>query len=331
MYRPDRFSRFHNTSRTPLIVTSVALSIVAAIISACVSRGEKKKVDTTVSSLPPAVVIPQSSPQLATGEVDSIRTEAPIVTFASAQTAYTQRKFADAEQSFGAYVERHPKNAFGYYMLGLSAWKNGNLDRAREALEQSITLDSANVKTLLNLGRVLLDQGQPNDALVRIKTAVVLDSGSAEVHRMMARVQYALGQHDSAEVAYRRALSIDPTDSWSMNNLGLLLIDEGRFGEALLPLARAVELRPEAPAFANNLGVALERTGHPGSAADAYQSALAADSTYTKAQTSLARVYGLPDEMPIDVAQLAAQFKQSLESSSQVRLSAKSPVVKPEP
>ena len=330
MYRPERFSRFNNTSRTPVIITSVVLSIVT-IISACVTRGEKKKADTTVSSLPPAVVTPQSSPELAGGEVDSARTENRIVTFASAQSAYAQRKYADAEQSFGAYVERHPTNAFGFYMLGLSAWKNGDLDRAREALEQSLALDSSNVKTLLNLSRVLLDKGQPKDALVRIESAVALDSGSAEVHRVMARVESALGQRDSAESSYRHALSIDPNDSWSMNNLGLLLIDAGRYEEALPPLARAVELRPDAAAFANNLGVALERTGHPGSASVAYQSALDADSSYAKAQTSLARVYGMPDEMPIDVAQLAAQFKASLESSSQLRLSAKPTVVKPEP
>jgi len=330
MYRANRFSRFNNTSRTPVIVTSVALSIVA-IISACVSRGEKKHVDTTLSSQPPAVVTPQSSSELASGDVDSSRTEPAPVTFASAQTAYTQRKYADAQKSFGAYVERHSKNAFGYYMLGLSAWKNGDLDRAREALEQSLALDSTNVKTLLNLGRVLLDQGQPKEALTRVETAVTLDTASAEAHRVMARVQSALGQRDSAEASYRLALSIDPNDSWSMNNLGLLLIDEGRYDEALPPLARAVELRPEAPAFANNLGVALERTGHPGSAALAYQSALAADSSYAKAQTSLARVYGMPDEMPIDVAQVAAQFKESLERSSQLRLSANSTTVKPEP
>ena len=329
MYRADRFSRINQPSRTPVIVTSVALTIVA-IVTACVSRGEKKKIDTTLSSLPPAVVAPQGSPELASGEVDSARTGTRTVTLASAQTAFTQRKYAEAVQSFGVYVERHPNNSFGYYMLGLSAWKNGDLDRAREALEKSLVLDSTNVKTLLNLGRVLLAQGQAEEARVHIEAAVALDSGSAEAHRMMARVQSTLGHRDSAEASYRLALSIDPNDSWSMNNLGLLLIDEGRYDEALMPLARAVELRPDAPAFANNLGVALERTGHPGSASIAYQAALAADSTYTKAQTSLARVYGLEDEMPIDVAQLATEFKESLESSSQVKLSVKTTVVKPE-
>ena len=318
MYRADRFSPLTRPSRTPAIVTSVALTIVA-VVTACMSHGDKKKIDTTVSTQPPAVVTPDTSVALASGDVAPV-----IVTFASAQTAYTQRKYGEAEQSFGVYVERHPNNAFGYYMLGLSAWKNGDLDRAREALEKSLALDSTNVKTLLNVGRVLLEQGQPEEARVRVEAAAALDSGSAEVHRVMARVQNALGQRDSAEASYRLALSIDPNDSWSMNNLGLLLIDQGRYDEALRPLARAVELRPDAPAFANNLGVALERTGHPGTAAIAYQSALAADSTYAKAQTSLERVYGMPDEMPIDVAQLAAEFKTSLESASQVRLSVKS-------
>lgn len=323
MYRADRFTRINRPTRTPAIVTSVALTIVA-IVSACVSRGEKKKVDTSVSSTAPAVVTPSGSP----GEIDSARTEPAVVTLASAQTAYAQRKYGEAEQLFQQYIEYHPQRPFTYYMLGLSAWKNGDLDQASEAFEQALALDSTNVKALLNLGRVLLDQGHPEEALARIEKAVSLDSGSAEVYRMRGRVQNALGHADSAESSYRVALSIDPNDSWSMNNLGLLLIEEGRYDEALMPLARAVELRPGAPSFANNLGVALERTGHAGSAAIAYRSALTADSTYAKAQQSLTRVEGKADETPIDVAQLAAQFKGSLETSSQVRLSVKS---KPEP
>ena len=317
MYRTDRISRI-------VIVTSVVSSAVFAI-SACVSHGEKKDVDTTVASVASAVVTPQA----ASGEVDSVQKEAPIVTFASAETAYKQQKYAEAEQAFSGYVERHPKNSYGFYMLGLSAWKQGELDRASTAFEQSLTLDSTNVKTLLNLTRVLLDQGKPEDAFRRIERAVALDSTSAEVQRMRGRVQNALGRRDAAEVSYRLALSLDPNDSWSMNNLGLLLIDEGRYEEALTPLARAVELRPESPSFANNLGIALERTGHPGPAALAYKSALAADSNYTKAQKSLERVYGMPDEMPIDVTKLAAQFKDSLQAASQVRVSAKPVVVKP--
>jgi Tfp pilus assembly protein PilF len=125
--------------------------------------------------------------------------------------------------------------------------------------------------------------------------------------------------------SYRVALSMDPADSWSMNNLGLLLIEQGRYEEALLPLARAVELRPEAPAFANNLGIALERSGHPSAAAEAYRTALKADSTYTKAATSLARVDGKTDSTTVDVSGLAAAFNLEIQTAREARVMAKKP------
>ena len=322
MYRSDRFSRIEHPDRGPIIITIAALSILATAF-ACVARSDKK-VDT-VSSTP--AVAPKSA---VAGEVaDSQQGTPQIVTFADAQTAYNKRHYREATESFDNYVQRHPGNSFGLYMLGLSAWKSGDLDRARDAFERSLAIDSTNVKTLLNLGRVLLDQGKPNDALDRVNTAIALDSGSADAHRMLARVHVALGEREPAEEEYRVALSIDPGDSWSMNNLGLLLIDPGRYEEALPPLARAVELRPDAPAFANNLGVALERTGHPGAAANAYRGALAADSTYAKAQRSLARVTGVTDDSEIDVSVLASSFNEELQKAREARVVAKG-VVKPD-
>jgi Tfp pilus assembly protein PilF len=324
MYRSDRFIRIDHPDRGPILVTITALSILA-VAFACVARGDKK-LDTQVTSAPSA-----AAPKLAVASDVADSQHVPqVVTFADAQTAYTKRHYREAAESFDSYVQLHPKNAFGLYMLGLSAWKSGDLMRAREAFERSLAIDSTNVKTLLNLGRVLLDQGKANEALERIDAAAQVDSGSAELYRMMARVQSALGQRDSAEASYRVALSIDPTDSWSMNNLGLLLIDEGRYDEALPPLARAVELRPEAPAFANNLGVALERTGHAGAAAEAYRAALEADSTYSKAATSLARVEATSDSSTdlVDVGMLASAYKQQLESERQTRIA--KGVVKPD-
>ena len=143
---------------------------------------------------------------------------------------------------------------------------------------------------------------------------------------MMARVQTARGQRDSAMTWYRVALSMDPADSWSMNNLGLLLIEQGRYEESLGPLARAVELRPQSPAFANNLGIALERTGHPSEAAKSYRSALAVDSTYTKATNNLSLVESKmgSDTTTVDVSELAASFNQELQTARQARRVAKS-------
>jgi Tfp pilus assembly protein PilF len=316
MYRADRFTRVDHSSRFPVTLTVCVLAAIGAGL-ACGDRDTTTK-DTTVST------VPAKQPAVG-GEVQGSPVSHEPVTFASAQDAYTKHQYREATDSFDDYVQRHPTNAFGYYMLGLSAWKSGDLERARTAFEKSLTLDSTNVKTLLNLGRVLLDQNNVDEAAARIGTAVQLDTGSAEVRRMMGRVQSMRGQPDSAIASYRVALSIDPTDSWSMNNLGLLLIEQGRYEEAIPPLARAAELRPEAPAFANNLGVALERTGHPSAAADAFRAALKADSTYVKASKSLARVEekATTDSTIVDVSSLASSFNQQLQSERKTRLMAK--------
>jgi Tfp pilus assembly protein PilF len=323
MYRNSRFAQPQDAGRIPIIVTIAVVSLLAIGITFA-----KKDGKVSVVAAEPATAL-DTPTTVSAGDVVQVP-ERHIPTFASANAAYTQRKYGEAVEEFEGYVLRHPDNAFGHYMLGLSAWKGGDLKRARQALERSLEIDSTSVKTLLNLGRVLLDEGKATEAEPPIRAALALDPESGEVHRMLGRVQSALGQVDSAEASYLAALSIEPKDSWSMNNLGLLLIEQGRYEDAVMPLARAVELRPDAPAFANNLGLALERTGHPGSAAMAYRSALAADSTYAKAALSLARVEGMNDETPIDVAQLATEFSDSLQSAARLRVAAKI-VVRPQP
>jgi Tfp pilus assembly protein PilF len=318
MYRSDRYSRINHDDFGPTLLI-ICTGLALFTLMAC-NRGRNTTANNSTTS---GAVATQSA---VGGDVVDTTAKIPvIVTLASAQDAYTKRQYHEATEAFDVYAVDHPNNAFGHYMLGLSAWKSGDLEKARTAFERSLELDSTNVKTLLNLGRVLLDQGKADDAFGRISTAVALDSSSAAVHRMMGRVQASRGERDSAMTSYRVALSMDPADVWSMNNFGLLLIEQGRYEEALMPLARAVELRPEAPAFANNLGIALERSGHPGAAAEAYRTALKADSTYTKAATSLARVDGKTDSTTVDVSSLAAAFNLEVQTARQARLTAKQP------
>ena len=76
--------------------------------------------------------------------------------------------------------------------------------------------------------------------------------------------------------------------------------------------------------FENNLGIALERTGHYGAAAEAFRATLAADSSYTRAEASLARVEGRDDEpgvVPVTVAELGDGFAREVSEWSEQRLS----------
>src|SRR5690349_1872953 len=47
------------------------------------------------------------------------------VTFEMADSAYRERRYDDATVLFRTYTGGRPGNAWGFYMLGLSAWKSG--------------------------------------------------------------------------------------------------------------------------------------------------------------------------------------------------------------
>ena len=291
---------------------ALSLATLALFATACGNQKDEVQTDTSTTV---------STTNVDSGIVASTGIPANV-SFAEAESVYNEHRYGDAAAMFDTYVQRKPDNAYGHYMLGLSAWKAGELDRARSAFERSLELDPKHVKTLLNLSRVLIQQGKPRDALTHVTTAVELDSMSSDVHRMMGRVRTELRQPNEAVESYRLALSLQPTDVWSMNNMALVLIQQGRFDEALPPLARAVQLDSSVAVFHNNLGIVLERTGHYSMAAQSYRAALSVDGTYSKASLSLTRVEQRVDDpsvSPIDLANLAETFDREIRSSVVVR------------
>jgi Flp pilus assembly protein TadD len=212
------------------------------------------------------------------------------VTYGEAESVFRKGRYEESAELFGIFVERSPDHAFGHYMLGLSAWKSGDHERAEAALRRAVELNGESVKIRTNLGRVLLERGVPLEAVPHLEAAVEIEPTSHEVWRVLGNTYAGLRRSDDALAAYRQALMLNDHDAWTMNNYGLLMIQLGRYDEAVRPLARAVELVPLSATFQNNLGVALERIGEIEGARQAYAAALAADSTYARARTSLERV-----------------------------------------
>lgn len=294
---------------TTLRYTPVWLAAWLFVLGGCGSKTPKQAIaretvapESTVTSTP---VQPDPTPI----------TPVEPVTYGGADSAYRAKRYSDAVSGFTSYTRNKPSNPFGFYMLGLSAWKAGDLKTAEQAFRQSLSLDSTHVKSYLNLSRVQIDAGQPDSALVTLEQALKIDETSSEAYRLQGRAHDALGESAAAVRSYHEALSLAPRDVWAMNNLGLSLIHQGAFDDALRPLARAVQIEPGVATFQNNLGMALERTGHFSAAADAYRSAVSIDSTFGKASVNLQRVQSLkedPNTPTVDLKVLAQQFEQQV-------------------
>ena len=266
----------------------------------------KQQLPTPPQAKPVAVPNAIAQDEEGTGGDVPIRTAGPV-SFADADAAYQAKNYTDATTLFEQYTERRPNNAWGHFMLGLSAWKAGDLATAEGAFEDALKIDPNHVKSLVNLSRVLIDQRRFDDALVRLTRAGEVDPNSVDVPRLLGRVYAAQHKTDDAVNAYRRAIAVDAQDAWSMNNLGLLLLEQDHAEEALPLLCRAVQLRKDVAAFHNNLGMALEHTGRFVAAAEEYRGALTADSGYGKAKQNLARVEAVKTgrEEPFDLEAMA--------------------------
>ena len=243
------------------------------------------------------------------------------VTFEEAEAAFYERRYEHAAELFTLYTERKNGNPWGYYMLGLSAWKAGQNEIAQGAFERALELDPKHVKSQLNLSRVLLDMDEPDEALSHIREAIELDPESSVAYRLKGRVFDAIHQLPQAVEAYRDALRLDNNDAWSMNNLALIYIEEGLYAEALPPLARAVEIQGGNAMFLNNLGMALECNGHFRASEKAYESAVSVGSGYEKAVANLARVQEVREDTelePVDLEMIARIFADEIVGSSDV-------------
>jgi predicted Zn-dependent protease len=317
------FGRRTNRGGFGLVVVTATWASVAWVATACGESGEEVgTVVTTVAAAtePVGPVSPPTTPAVDPEPSSPVETEPTVpsqVTYGDAETVYRSGKYHDAMELFSVFALRHPENAWGHYMLGLSSWKAGELERAERALARAVELSPDHVKGLINLARVLLDRDRPEDALARVEKAVELDAESPDAWRVMGNALSDMGENDESIEAYRNALSLDGKDVWSMNNMGLVLIRQGRHQEALPPLARATALAPKTALFQNNLGVALERSGYPSEAAVAFRAALEAQPEFAKAQVSLVRVEAVRrtgTEPALDLAALAASFAEDVAS-----------------
>ena len=306
--------RSNRSLRFPVLMMAVIFSMVVAayVIAACNDRTPDQARASEPVSKPTGTVV--SNVSTTPTEKSALVISGPV-TFELADSAYRERRYDDATTLFKAYTESRPNNGWGFYMLGLSAWKSGDRVQAESAFVQALSIDSTHLKSHLNLSRVLLEDGQPDSALVHIEQAIALDSTSSEPLRLQGRAFEAQGKTDDAIVSYQHAIVKNDSDTWAMNNLSMLYVRVGRYEDAIGPLARANEIADKVATFRNNLGMALELTGRFAQSAEQYRAAVAIEGTYGKAVSNLQRVEQVkqdPSTTPVDLTERSKQFQDEI-------------------
>ena len=139
-----------------------------------------------------------------------------------------------------------------------------------------------------NLGIVLRDQGEMDQAITHYRHAVALRPNYAEAHYNLGRLLVQKGQLDDAIAHYKKALEINPADAEAHNNLGVTLFGSGRVDDAIAHYQKAVTIQPDYADASCNLANALLSKDDLDSAIARYSACLALSPNQAEAQYNLA-------------------------------------------
>ena len=114
---------------------------------------------------------------------------------------------------------------------------------------------------LLERGRKLLNNNDPNGAILALSTAVSLNPRLRDAHNLIGIAFEMKGMRRQALLSLEQALKGDNDHPEHLNNYGYLLSKNGEYLRAIKYLKKAVKLLPSDQRFLNNLALAQVQVG----------------------------------------------------------------------
>jgi tetratricopeptide (TPR) repeat protein len=161
-----------------------------------------------------------------------------------------------------------------YYGLGDSRDKHGDTMAGIEAYKKSVELRCDYVEAQHNLGLLLFDIGQPEEAVKHYLIALKSDPNNAGIHDDLGMVYVAAGRPREAIEEYKKAIALDPENSRPYDNMGTAMLNVNKPEEAISYYKKAAEISPDDPITHNNLGNVYALTGNLQEAVKHYQISL---------------------------------------------------------
>jgi protein O-mannosyl-transferase len=171
------------------------------------------------------------------------------------------RTYTDLKTLWTTTIARNPAAEIAHNDLGNLLLQQGQAEQAITHLRQAIVLQPEAAYLRYNLGSALFRAGRVDEALVQLQRAVELEPGMAPAHENLGAAFLDRGRVNEAIAHLQKAVELQPTLASPHFNLGGALLQAGRVAEAIAQLQRALQLQPQlAPAHVS-LANALLRQG----------------------------------------------------------------------
>jgi len=164
-------------------------------------------------------------------------------------------------------------------VLALLTWKQSVMYQDLETLwRTTIARNPTAFLAYNNLGYILLEKKQVNDAILNFNKSLEINPRFSEPYNNLGDAWLRIGQTNTAAINFEKAVELDPTSVVSCYNLGNAWLEMGRTDEAITQFQKALEIDPGFARAYNNLGIALMRLGRTNDATANFQKAIEVES-----------------------------------------------------
>src|SRR5262249_23652491 len=139
--------------------------------------------------------------------------------------------------------------------------RRGELEPAERIYRAILTRQPDDPEALHLLGVLVLQRGQPRQAIELIERAIAGNPAAAVFHGNLGEAYRACGELPRAAASYQTALRLQPEAADVAVNLGTLLMQVGRPTEAATLFQHALLHQPNFAMAHNNLGNAYRALG----------------------------------------------------------------------
>ncbi len=143
-----------------------------------------------------------------------------------------QDRAVDAAAALEAARRLGSTEAATFALLASSYERANKPEAARAVLADGVAARPDDASLQHDLGRLLLADGRPEEALPHLQKAAGAPRATAGAELDLGRALEALGRADEAEIAYRRAIRLSPDLAGAHYALGKLLQRQGKKAEA---------------------------------------------------------------------------------------------------
>ncbi len=219
------------------------------------------------------------------------------------------RYWRNSEALWARALTFNPQNPAAHNNLGLVLGDRGQVDQAIAHWRKALEAQPDYTESHYNLGLWLSRRGQIDEAIAHYRALLEIQSDHVEAHNNLGVALAGRGKFDEAIVHYRKALEIKPEIADTHYNLGLALAARRQFDEALAEYRKVLELQPDHAEAHNSLGNLLARRGQVEEAIGHFQKALEIRPEMAEAHDNLGQALAARGQLD----QALAEYHKALE------------------